>query len=163
MRWIIFDFSGATTWLSNLLALINQFADFFAAVKEVWLIRRVIFAARPKRETERRFIPSGDVVLLIKHIADRQVPILIDVVDKVVYVVRAGLVGMDLRDFHLAGEKCHVAAHQFIPHLDRAVDRAGVGNAFVFRNAVAAAAFRLPPITFLRLLGLTIVFDPRAN
>src|SRR6266550_8799146 len=110
MRRIIFDFSGATTWLPNFLALIKHLADFFAGMKEVRLIRRVIFAARPKRETERRFIPSRDIVGLIKYIADWQVPILIHVIHKMIHIVRASLVGMDLRHFHLAGEKRHIAA-----------------------------------------------------
>src|SRR5712692_7326168 len=100
MRWIVFDFGSTATWLSHLLAFIEQLADFFAAMKEVRLIRRVIFAARPKRETERGVIPSGDIVALIKYIADGQVPILIDVIDKMIHVVWAGFVGMDLRHFN---------------------------------------------------------------
>src|SRR6266550_2875838 len=164
MRRIIFDFSGATTWLPNFLALIKHLADFFAGMKEVRLIRRVIFAARPKRETERRFIPPRDIVGLIKYIADWQVPVLIYVIDKMIYVVGSRLVGMDLPHFHFAGEERHVTAHQFISHLDREVDRTGIRNAFIFGNAIAAATLvGLPPMAGLRLLSRAIKLYPRSH
>ena len=75
------------------------------------LERTIYFAASPERKTKQGFVPAGHVIAIVKHITDRQVPILIDIIDKMIDVVRAGLVGMDLRDFHFAGEQNHVAAH----------------------------------------------------
>src|SRR6266481_4713303 len=144
MRRVILDLGRATTRLAYFLALIHQLADFLAVMKKMRLIGGVIFSACPEREAEKWIIPLPNVITLIEHITDRQVPILIDVIDKMIHVVWTRLIRMDLRDFHLAGEECRVAAHQFIPHLDREVHRAGVSDAFVFRNAVAAAALRLP-------------------
>src|ERR1700687_899993 len=105
---IILDLGRATAGLADFLALIHQFADLLAAMKKMRLIGGVIFSARPEREAERWIIPTPNVIALIEHVADRQVPILIDVIDKVVHVVWARLVGMDLRDLHFAGEERHI-------------------------------------------------------
>src|SRR2546426_5673909 len=118
MRRVVLYFTRSAAWLADLFAIVEHLADFLAVVENMWFERAVYFSTSPECETEGRFIPSGDVVLVIEDVTDRQVPILIDVVDKVVHVVRTGLVGMDFRHFHFAGEERHVAAHQFVPHLD---------------------------------------------
>src|SRR5207253_4850938 len=63
----------------------------------------------------------------------------------------------------LAREERHVAAGQLVPHLDREIDRPGVGDAFVFRNAVTAAALGFPPEAFLDLVCLAIELHPSAT
>src|SRR6266404_4317589 len=80
-----------------------------------------------------------------------------------VYVVWTGFVRMHLRDFELAGEERGVAARQFISHLDREIDRAGVSGSFVLAERIAAAAiFDLPPVTCAGLLCFAIKL-PRAT
>ena len=72
-------------------------------------------------------------------------------------IVGSGFVGMHLRHFELAGKERYVATHQFISHLDREVDGAGVSDSLIFAESIAAAAMlRLPPTTFLCLLRGTV-------
>src|SRR5438477_1801200 len=80
-----------------------------------------------------------------------------------VHIVGTSFIGMHLRDFELAGEERGVAARQFISHLDRESDRAGVGGSFVLAEGITAAAILdLPPMTCAGLLGFAIKF-PRAG
>src|SRR5437588_13089100 len=74
-----------------------------------------------------------------------------------VYIVWTGFVGMHFRDFELAGKESCVAARQFISHLDREIDWAGVSNSFVLAERVTSAAiFNLPPTTCADLFGFAI-------
>src|ERR1700730_602447 len=111
MGGIVLDLGRATSGLTNFLSLIHQLADFLAVMKKMRLIGGVIFSACPEREAERRIVPTANVIAIIEHVTDRQIPILIDVIDKMIYVIWTRLVGMNLRDLHLPGEECHVAAH----------------------------------------------------
>src|SRR3979409_591757 len=111
MGGIILDLGRATAGLAYFLAFVHQLADFLAVMKKMRLKGGVIFSARPEREAERWIIPTANVIAIIEHVTDRQIPILIDVIDKMIHVVWARLVGMNLRDFHLAGEERHIAAH----------------------------------------------------
>src|SRR5260221_12177866 len=64
---------------------------------------------------------------------------------------------MLLGDLELAGEERCVAAHQFISHLYRKSNRAGVGGSFVFAERIATAAtLDLPPMTGAGLFCLAI-------
>src|SRR5439155_15511589 len=163
VRRVVLHFTRAAAWLADLLTVIEHLADFLAAVEKMWLERTIYFAASPERKAQQRLVPTGNVIAIVEDITDRQVPVLVHVINKVVHIVRAGLVGVHLRNFCLAREERHLAAHQFIPHLDRKTDGPGVSETFVFRNAIAAAAFRLPPVAFLRLLRLAIELHPCAG
>src|SRR6185295_15757546 len=104
-------------------------------------VRSVYFAARPYSEGQSWLSHAEYIIRLEEDIANRQVPILIDVVIKVVHEVWACLAGMDFGDSRLAGEEGQVsAACQFVAHLDGKADRACVSDAFRLRNRIAAAA-----------------------
>src|SRR5260370_28194125 len=69
---------------------------------------------------------------------------------------------MELRNFKLAVKERKVAAHQFISHFDREVDRPGIGDAFVFPKGIAAATLvGLPPMARAGFLSFAIEL-PRA-
>src|SRR5205085_4169742 len=66
---------------------------------------------------------------------------------------------MHLRDLEFAREERRVAAHQFVSHLDREIDRPGVGDSFVFAERIASAAILdLPPMACAGLFRLAIEF-----
>src|SRR3982075_4028849 len=80
-----------------------------------------------------------------------------------IHKVRTSFAGRHLLRFQLAGEERGVAARQFISHLDREIDRAGVSGSFVLAERIAAAAiFDLPPMTCTGLLCFAIKL-PRAT
>src|SRR5437588_130175 len=70
---------------------------------------------------------------------------------------------MHLRDLEFAGKERRVAAHQFISHLDREIDRSGVGGSFVFAERIASAAILdLPPMAGAGLFRFAIKFPRNA-
>src|SRR5260370_11771059 len=164
MRGVILDLIRATAWLADLFALVHHPAHFFSAMKQMWLEGPIQFGARPKREAQSRFLPLVNVIGLKEHIADRQVPILIHVIDKMVYIVRTRFVRMHLRHFELASEERHVTTHQLVSHLDREIDGTRVRDAFVFAQSIAAATLiGLPPTTLLCLLLGAVELHPRPD
>src|SRR3977135_4066926 len=80
-----------------------------------------------------------------------------------VHIVWTSLVRMDLRDFEFPREESRGAAHQFISHLNREIDRTRVSSSFILTERVAPPAiFNLPPMTCAGLLGFAIKL-PRAT
>src|SRR6266850_25698 len=161
MRGVILNFIHATAWLADLFAPVHHLAYFLSGMKQMWLEGPIQLGARPKRKAQSRFLPLVNVIGFKEHIADRQVPILIHVIDKMVYIIRSRFIRMHLRHFEFAGEERHVTTHQLVSHLNREIDGPGVGDAFVFRNAIAAAALiGLPPTTLLCLLRVAVELHP---
>ena len=131
-------------------------------MKKMRLERAIHLAARPERKSQLGLFPFDYVVGLQEHITNRQVPIVVHVIDKMIYIIRTGFIRMHFRNFEFPGEKRHVAAHQFISHLDCESDRAGVSDSFILAQRVAATTiFNLPPMTCAGLLRLAIEL-PRA-
>src|SRR5437867_13237677 len=102
-------------------------------------LKIVRISANPKGYVESRKVPTSQIIGREENVTDGEVPIVINIIDEVVYDLGSGLIGMDLCNFHIAGEECCVGAGQFIAQLDREADRAGIGNAFVVRNVSRAA------------------------
>lgn len=78
-----------------------------------------------------------------ENVADGQVPILIDVVGKVVFELRQIKTYVELLYFHFTREERGVGARQLIPQFHSELDYASLGDGLLIRKIVAALG--LPP------------------
>ena len=84
---------------------------------------------------------------------------MIHVINEMVSGFWSLFVGMDFRDFHLAGEERLVAAGKLISQMDGEINWSGIGAALVFGN-LPPAALGIEPIALLCLFRFAIELHP---
>jgi len=93
-----------------LYAVIKNDADLFPLVEQMRL-HVICIAAQPERDVERGVVRLFHVV---EDVADRQVPIVVNIIDPLASSIRAGGVCAGLRHLHPAGEERRVGALKFV-------------------------------------------------
>lgn len=96
-------------WFAHLDSVIHHHADLLALVEQMRL-RAVRVAAQPERDVERRVDPAVHGVFGVVDVSDRQIPVVVNIIDTLARGIRTVGVRARLPHFHPTGENRRVGA-----------------------------------------------------
>src|SRR6185503_16375787 len=122
----------------------------------------VSVTTNPESDVKIGHLPAMHIARRQVDVADWKVPVMVDVINKLICSLRTGFVRFMLSNFHLTGEERRIRALELVAHFNREAHRACIEASFVFGN-LPAATFGFPPISLFDVAGVAVKFYPRSG